>query len=723
MEKSEVKMRDKSILVIDSDLQQSNLLKTLLFEAGYRVLTAADPEAAYKNIEQQKPDLIIADDLMLCNCNYELCKEMRANSELNAIPLLILAEFSDVRAIIIGLEYGASNFVFKPFNNQVLLNQICALIAPENLNSRERFIQEIHFQYEGKEHCIRTEPYRIIEILLSIYKLAVKKNNDLELHRENLEEEVRLKNSNLQDEKNTRMQTESELLKLSNLIDQAKSIIVITDLKGNIEYVNPFFEKKTGYSFSEIKGKNTSILKSGRHEKVFYQKLWDTALAGKEWKGEFINRNKKGELLYENASIFSIKNAQGKITSLAKIAEDITQKKNYEFKLEKLHESTLKDIELAASVQSYLLPKWIVHENNLSVASVYSPSSNIGGDLYDFIQVSPSEYVLYMGDISGHGVQAALIMTAVKSTINMLINIEAENIQPARIINKLNDIISKDFFQNNYMTIIFCLIDLRKNQIRFLNAGHPAIIEYDNLNHQTTIHDIGSSIPIGWLETYQYSQEEEEFLEINQNSTYLFYTDGLFECLNKDGIELGLQGFTALLKSNKNNLDSTIMPFIIKQLLIDNHYDLSTDDFTLLSLKLFDDQFSDNNLFLHFKDKNRKAVLKTAEQFIQSKFPAGDTRLALDSIIETYFHNYVDVYNNTKNDDIFMQILIDKDIKLTIWNKTDSISLAQKIFDKYSQINHIMDSKFNKYPLDHKKYDDIFETTIKINIIQPLPQG
>jgi PAS domain S-box-containing protein len=128
---------------------------------------------------------------------------------------------------------------------------------------------------------------------------------------------------------------DDELRKLSTAVKQSPSIIIITDVKGNQEYVNPKFSEITGYSFAEILNKNPRILKSGKHTGEFYKKLWKTISSGKEWRGEFLNKKKNGELFWEAASISPIHNKQGKIINYIKVAEDITERKINENKIKK----------------------------------------------------------------------------------------------------------------------------------------------------------------------------------------------------------------------------------------------------------------------------------------------------------------------------------------------------------------------------------------------------
>ncbi len=91
-----------------------------------------------------------------------------------------------------------------------------------------------------------------------------------------------------------RKKMEEELLKLSSAVKQSPSTAVITDINGNIEYVNPNFTESTGYTSKEVIGKNPRILKSGETSGQEYKRLWDTITSGKAWRGEFHNKRKDG---------------------------------------------------------------------------------------------------------------------------------------------------------------------------------------------------------------------------------------------------------------------------------------------------------------------------------------------------------------------------------------------------------------------------------------------
>ena len=132
-----------------------------------------------------------------------------------------------------------------------------------------------------------------------------------------------------------RKSAEDKLRWLSKAVEQSPSIVTITDLKGAIEYVNPKFTAVTGYTLEEAVGQNPRILKSGETPPEEYRRLWETLQTG-EWRGEFHNRRKNGELYWERASICAIRDESGKPAHYLAVKEDITEQKRVEDELRTL---------------------------------------------------------------------------------------------------------------------------------------------------------------------------------------------------------------------------------------------------------------------------------------------------------------------------------------------------------------------------------------------------
>ena len=190
---------------------------------------------------------------------------------------------------------------------------------------------------------------------------------------------------------------EIELLKLSGAIESSPTSVVITDLDGTIEYVNPKFSEITGYSLEEAVGKNPRILKTDRTPAETHMDLWNTITDGKIWHGRFVNRKKNGELYWEEAWISPISNPKGKPTHYVAVKEDITRRVIAEEKLQLSNQ----DLELYTSFLQHDL------RNDLQVLMSHAEAAHMVIDetsrASEYISVvqATSERMVHLLDVFG----------------------------------------------------------------------------------------------------------------------------------------------------------------------------------------------------------------------------------------------------------------------------------------------------------------------------------
>jgi PAS domain S-box-containing protein len=130
-----------------------------------------------------------------------------------------------------------------------------------------------------------------------------------------------------------RRKADQERTRLAAAIDQLAEGVVITDADGVILYINPAYERLTGYHRAEMLGKKPSILKSGEHPPEFYRKMWETISSGQAWTGRFINRRRTGELLHEEATITPLLDRDGRIVNYVAVKRDVTSELEVENRL------------------------------------------------------------------------------------------------------------------------------------------------------------------------------------------------------------------------------------------------------------------------------------------------------------------------------------------------------------------------------------------------------
>jgi PAS domain S-box-containing protein len=167
---------------------------------------------------------------------------------------------------------------------------------------------------------------------------------------------------------------------LVRAVEQSPALVVVTDLRGRIEYVNPRFERVTGYAAADVLGRNPRFLKTGWTRPQEYQALWAAIAAGETWQGEFHNRRKDGSLFWERATISSLRDGAGSITHYVKVAEDITESRRAEEALRVTEQQLL----LAQRMEAISrLAGGIAHDFNNLLSVVLGQAEHLAQELAD----------------------------------------------------------------------------------------------------------------------------------------------------------------------------------------------------------------------------------------------------------------------------------------------------------------------------------------------------
>jgi len=240
-----------------------------------------------------------------------------------------------------------------------------------------------------------------------------------------------------------------------------------------------------------------------------------------------------------------------------------------------------KEMCLAIDVQNYLLPPWMIFEKTLYISSTYKPSVSLGGDIFDFLPLDNNKYIVYIADVAGHGVQAALMMSAVKAIVRMIADEEKDTLSLSSIASRLNKVLAKNIFFNKFMTFLIMEFDLKDKKMTFYNAGHPPFLIINKRSKEIRkASDLGV-YPIGWDEKLQYLKSYEKTIDLSEDDVYLFYTDGVTESPQPDGSFLTTDGLINLLNTYVNLDDIPTVPYQVKQKMKELKYNINYDDFTI----------------------------------------------------------------------------------------------------------------------------------------------
>ncbi|MHB9013151.1 MAG: sensor histidine kinase, partial [Ignavibacteriaceae bacterium] len=272
-----------------------------------------------------------------------------------------LTSLSDPQDIIRGLESGADNFIMKPFDENYLLSRIDYVVANRDLQQNERLEMGVEIFFGGKRYFINSQKKQILDLLISTYESAVKKNEELKkaqlelrILNEELEIKVQERTALLTQEIVIRKKNEEELVKLRKAVDTSGEAIFLTDRNGIIQFINPEFTKLYGFTSDEVVGKVTPrILKSGSLSLEDYKCFWDKILNKEIVKGEILNKTKDGKLVVIERTVSPILDEEKNIIGFLAVQRDISERKHAEAEIQKLNsELENRIIERTAQLES-----------------------------------------------------------------------------------------------------------------------------------------------------------------------------------------------------------------------------------------------------------------------------------------------------------------------------------------------------------------------------------
>ena len=328
---------------------------------------------------------------------------------------------------------------------------------------------------------------------------------------------------------------ERELKKLSSAVMQTADSVVITDRRGVIEYINPAFEKTTGYIRKEVLGQSMSILKSGKHDGEFYKKLWSTISNGNSYEGIIINKKKNGDLYSSDQTITPMKDEYGQIKHFVSVLKDITQ-------LLKQQEQDVQ-IRIARAIQHQLYESNVTIPNFDLLGSTI-PAAETNGDYYDVIRMSEDTYGMVIGDVSGHGIGAAMIMTQTRAFLHAFLKHETD---PGILLTWLNEELVRDLDQTHFVTLIFVRIDIKNQKLDYASAGHIPGYLLDSLGETKQVLD-STGIPLGFMPDYQY--EKSPLIDLDPEDLIILLTDGIVEAHNPEETEFGSEQALEVVKQH-----------------------------------------------------------------------------------------------------------------------------------------------------------------------------
>jgi len=332
--------------------------------------------------------------------------------------------------------------------------------------------------------------------------------------------------------------------RLCTALEQTADSVVITDRKGIIEYVNPAFETITGYGRDEVLGKTPQILKSGKHDAEFYLTLWSEVLAGRPFKGTIVNKKKSGDLYWSQQTITPVKNTEGNITHFISVMKDIT-----ELLKQKEQEASLR---VAREVQQRFY-RARVSAPGFDVAGAAVTADETGGDYFDFITLPNGALCIAIGDVSGHGVGAALVMAETRAYLRSFAA-SCEDI--AELLGRVNRALAADLLSDRFVTLLLCCLDPGAGTLTYASAGHePGYVLNESGEILTVMKATGPPLGLSGGTTYRPGSQSR----LAPGHMLLLVTDGITDAVSPDEALYGEARAIEYVRAHRQQPSSAIV--------------------------------------------------------------------------------------------------------------------------------------------------------------------
>ena len=259
----------------------------------------------------------------------------------------------------------------------------------------------------------------------------------------------------------------------------------------------------------------------------------------------------------------------------AQSAQVIDSARLYKEELEYL--KIQEDMNMAAQIQQNLLPKKIPEIQGYEAGGVSIPAKNVGGDYYDFIPTQSGNVAFCLGDVSGKGTAAALLMANLQATLRG----QTLACTCAReCLDRANNLLYQSTDSEKYATLFYGILDPAQHSLAFTNAGHnyPFLISSDGKVER--LKTIG--IPLGFLEDFEFSEHTVPF---NVGDVLVLFSDGISEAMNKHEEEFEEEKILQVIKSNMDQSPHQMIENLISSVREHADGEEQSDDMTLLVIK------------------------------------------------------------------------------------------------------------------------------------------
>jgi phosphoserine phosphatase RsbU/P len=482
-------------LIVDDNAADRKILRYIMEKHGFEAIEAGDGEAGLEMAALHHPVLIISDALMPRMDGFQFLRKVKNDPRLLGIPFLFYSSvYTGCRDEQLALALGADAFVVKPKSPEAFWTEVSAVLAregtrgdrvrPELLAEEEEYIREY-------SHIVTAKVEE---------KVA-------ELERANAAIRQKAKT-------------------YRNLYDSMRDVIAVTDAGRTVLDANqPALRETFGYENDEVLGKSERLFYA---DDEGYAEIGASLPAPGKFSGcrptEVTLRRKSGKLFSGELCALRRLDEKGVPAGNMVIMRDITARKEAEEALRASEQERCMlqaELACAAEVQAKLLPRRYPELSGFDIAARCLPAHQVGGDFFDWLEVSPGSVALTLGDVMGNGLAAAMLMATVRATIHAV----AQQIHPARALQLAERALRVDLENSDrFVTLFHARLDTASRTMSYVDCGHGhAFLRRADGRVEELL---PRGLPLGVPSRERY---EEGAVTFAAGDTLVLYSDGLID--------------------------------------------------------------------------------------------------------------------------------------------------------------------------------------------------
>ncbi len=244
-----------------------------------------------------------------------------------------------------------------------------------------------------------------------------------------------------------------------------------------------------------------------------------------------------------------------------------------------------KELDVARDIQRRILPNKIPESEQLRISAMFIPAFEVGGDYYDFFELSDDKLGFVVADVSGKGITAAFIMAEIKGIFESLAKLI---VSPTELLIKINEVLKNSLDRKSFVTAVYGIVDKKNGILNFVRAGHPPVI-YCSEGKIERLLPPGMGLGLDYSNGFANSLKEMK-INLKNGDIIAFYSDGIPEAKNAEYRDYGYDRFEKIIQKNCNKTLDEISNEIIKDLTLFSKDNTQHDDITLVLFRWYSDK-------------------------------------------------------------------------------------------------------------------------------------